>query len=129
MKQFTLRTSSGFTIIELLVVIVIIGILATISVVSFNGIQQRAAGTVLISDLKNASAQLEIAKYENNELYQTTMSGLTPSPGTTFEYTSNGTTYCLSAVSDRGGTTAYHVSSTNLAITTNVCPGHTAPSN
>ena len=127
MIKFTARTSPGFTIIELLVVIVIIGILATISVISFNGIQQRAASTVLISDLKNASAQLEIAKYDNYEQYQATTDGLNPSPGTTFEYTSTGATYCLSAVSDRVGATTYYISSTNLSITSGLCPGHTAP--
>ena len=39
----------GFTIVELLIVIVIIGILAAITIVSFNGVQQRArnAQTVL----------------------------------------------------------------------------------
>ena len=38
----------GFTIVELLIVIVVIGILAAISIVSYNGIQQRA---------RNASAE------------------------------------------------------------------------
>jgi prepilin-type N-terminal cleavage/methylation domain-containing protein len=128
MKHFSQRSSSGFTIIELLVVIVIIGILATISVVSFNGIQQRAAGTVLMSDLKNASAQLEIAKLVNNEQYQATTSGLTVSAGTTFEYTSTGSTYCLSATSDRNGVPGYNVSSSNLSVVTGLCAGHTAPS-
>jgi len=36
------RARGGFTIIELLVVIVVIGILATITIVAFNGVQQRA---------------------------------------------------------------------------------------
>ena len=39
------KTTSGFTIIELLVVIVVIAILAAISIVSYNGIQKRA-GTI-----------------------------------------------------------------------------------
>ncbi len=34
--------SKGFTIVELLIVIVVIAILATISIVTYNGIQQRA---------------------------------------------------------------------------------------
>jgi len=36
------RRLQGFTIIELLIVIVVIAILATISIVSYNGVQQRA---------------------------------------------------------------------------------------
>lgn len=37
----------GFTIVELLIVIVVIAILATISIVAYNGIQQRAKATAL----------------------------------------------------------------------------------
>lgn len=50
-KQNT--TSSGFTIVELLIVIVIIAILAAISIVAYTGIQNRAHDTAVQSDLKN----------------------------------------------------------------------------
>lgn len=43
------RTSSGFTIVELLIVIVVIGILAAITIVAYNGIQERAESTKIIS--------------------------------------------------------------------------------
>jgi len=36
------KSSSGFTIVELLIVIVVIAILAAITIVAYNGIQQRA---------------------------------------------------------------------------------------
>ncbi len=36
------KTSTGFTIVELLIVIVVIGILAAITIVAYNGIQNRA---------------------------------------------------------------------------------------
>ena len=36
------KTNTGFTIVELLIVIVVIGILAAISIVAYNGIQDRA---------------------------------------------------------------------------------------
>lgn len=38
----------GFTIVELLIVIVVIGILAAITVVAYNGIQQKAKNTAII---------------------------------------------------------------------------------
>lgn len=43
----------GFTIVELLIVIVVIAILATISIVAYNGIQNRANDTAVQSDLRN----------------------------------------------------------------------------
>lgn len=42
------KSTSGFTIVELLIVIVVIAILATISVVAYNGIQTRANNTQTI---------------------------------------------------------------------------------
>jgi len=47
------RNNSAFTIIELLVTIVIIGILATISIVSYRGITQRASEAILKSELSS----------------------------------------------------------------------------
>src|SRR5680860_550888 len=54
----------GFTIVELLVVIVVIGILAAITIVSYTGVSQKATGVSLISDLDNASKQLKLYRVE-----------------------------------------------------------------
>ena len=45
--------TKGFTIVELLIVIVVIAILATVTVVAFNGVQQRARNTNRIATAKN----------------------------------------------------------------------------
>ena len=50
---------SGFTIIELLIVIVIIGILAGLVLTTFNGIQQKGRDTERQTDVKAIHAQVE----------------------------------------------------------------------
>lgn len=57
----------GFTIVELLIVIVIIGILATITVVAFNGVQDRAKFSGMQSDLKSITKALELYKIDNGQ--------------------------------------------------------------
>lgn len=49
----------GFTIVELLVVIVVIGILAAITIVAYSGISKKAISSTIQSDLTNASKQLK----------------------------------------------------------------------
>lgn len=55
---------TGFTVIELLVVVVIIGVLATVIVISYSGISQKATISSLQSDLTNASTSLKIFQAE-----------------------------------------------------------------
>lgn len=53
------RKDHGFTIVELLIVIVVIGILAAITIVAFNGVQQRANNT---SRINGVSQTLKLVK-------------------------------------------------------------------
>ena len=61
MNKKYIRTS-GFTIVELLIVIVVIGILAAITIVAFNGIQNRASDTSVQSDLTNVGKKIQAYK-------------------------------------------------------------------
>lgn len=45
------KNKSGFTIVELLIVIVVIGILAAITIVAYNGVQQRSRDAIRKADL------------------------------------------------------------------------------
>ena len=53
MKEVGILRSRGFTIVELLIVIVVIGILAALVIVAYNGIQQRANNTAKITAVKD----------------------------------------------------------------------------
>lgn len=55
----------GFTIVELLVVIVVIGVLAAITIVSYSGIQTRAKDSRRVGDMKTIVKELELYKVQN----------------------------------------------------------------
>jgi len=64
----TLRSKqTGFTIVELLIVIVVIGILAAITIVAFNGVQKQARDTERTSEIKSMQKAIEMYKVENGE--------------------------------------------------------------
>lgn len=68
------KKQTGFTIVELLIVIVVIGILAAITIVAYNGIQQRANNTTRVTAAQQA-IKLVQAYYAYNGSY--------PHPGST----------------------------------------------
>lgn len=59
------KQKTGFTIVELLIVIVVIGILAALVISTFSGAQQRAREARLQSAIKNAETQLKRYHAEN----------------------------------------------------------------
>ncbi|MGB3945593.1 MAG: prepilin-type N-terminal cleavage/methylation domain-containing protein [Candidatus Saccharimonadales bacterium] len=59
------KINSGFTMVELLIVIVVIGILAAITITAFNGVQQKARDAQRKSDLANIAKALHRYNIEN----------------------------------------------------------------
>lgn len=58
LSRYNKQRQSGFTIVELLIVIVIIGILAAITIIAYNGIQQRARNTQVIAGVESYNKAL-----------------------------------------------------------------------
>ncbi|HPF30937.1 MAG TPA: prepilin-type N-terminal cleavage/methylation domain-containing protein [Candidatus Saccharibacteria bacterium] len=59
------KKRTGFTIVELLVVIVVISVLSIIIFVSYSGIRDRAIASLLVSNLNNVSKSLSLYQVEN----------------------------------------------------------------
>lgn len=124
------KSVSGFTIVELLIVIVVIAILAAISIVAYTGIQNRAHDTAIQSDLRQIASKLELFRVdsptEEYPLVASDVSGMDfsitkqaydESIDLNLTYCSNGTTYALAARSKSGK--AFYVTSTSGVQTTN----------
>jgi prepilin-type N-terminal cleavage/methylation domain-containing protein len=84
MHSLSKRFQKGFTIVELLIVIVVIGILAALVITTYNGIQQKGRNTERTTDLKAVQGQLE-AYYAQNGVYPaSTQLGTTSATNVTF---------------------------------------------
>ena len=84
-----LQKNHGFTIVELLVVIVVIGILASITIVSYTGITQRANTTSAQSAAANVLSKAEVYNADGpTNVYPASLSLMTTAATTTTYYLS-----------------------------------------
>jgi prepilin-type N-terminal cleavage/methylation domain-containing protein len=68
--MYSLKKQKGFTIVELLIVIVVIGILATLVIVTFAGIQQKGRNSQRQTDVNALQSHVE-AYYASQGKYPT----------------------------------------------------------
>jgi len=92
-KDHVRNKNTGFTIVELLIVVVVIAILAAITMVAYTNIQQRAITSSLQSDLSQAVKTLKLYQVDYGS-YPTSIDPTTYCP------TPADTAYCLEASSN-----------------------------
>lgn len=111
-----MRKKTGFTLVELLIVIAILGILTTIGLVAFSSAQIRGRDTQRKSDLKQLSTSLELYFSDHDE-YPTSLNGrINGCPSTTQtactwgtgEFTDGSTTYFRALPKDPSNGNVYY---------------------
>ena len=116
----------GFTIVELLIVIVVIGVLAAITIVAYNGVQQRAREVAIKSELSGVARLMALDK-AITDAYALTAAAVNDGKGlpvsnssVTYQYRSTGTTYCVTGTK---GTTSYKISDVAPSPSPGGCAG------
>lgn len=139
MSKRSVIVSKAFTIVELLVVIVVIGILAAIGIVAYNGIQNRVKIDVIQAELAQNYKQLATYAIVNSDQYPGTIlaaqaAGVKNATGTTIAYipsvstvpAATPQTFCLQ---ETYGPSVYYVSSvTSSAAAAGTCGSSNCPS-
>lgn len=72
------RHTRGFTIVELLIVVVVIAILATITIVAYRGVTDQANDSAVQSDLRHIAQVLNASKAQTGVLPAASAAGLEP---------------------------------------------------
>ncbi len=125
------KNRSGFTLIEMLVVVAIIGLLSSVVVVGLGSARQNARDARRISDLRQIQNALEVY-YSSNNAYPAALTDLPsvpkdPSTGDDYGYTGGDQTYLLGATLEGDiPSGANHISTGNAdtidcSVTTSYC--------
>ena len=117
--------NKAFTIIELLIVIVIIGVLVAITAVSYNGITKSAKESALKSELKQANTELEVAKAKTGTT-PTNTDSFTPTKSGTLSISTNPeqNSWCLSITPNTNNQSlpSFNITSDSGTIQEGGCP-------
>ena len=123
----------AFTIVELLIVVVVIAILATISVVSYNGITKQATIASIKSDLNNNAKMLELtladeSNYPISENVAISSAGLKTSAGNDIQYAyiAANNNFCMTITSTKAGIPPFRYDSVYRTIYEGACKGQSA---
>jgi general secretion pathway protein G len=103
-----MRAKKGFTLVEILIVVVILGILAAIVIPQFTEASTEAKTSSLVTDLQSVRSQIELYKVQHNDNLPGVANGTQhPATGTTFETALTGYTTVAGVATTRDDPNAY----------------------
>jgi len=115
----------GFTIVELVVVIVVIGILAAVTIVSYANVTHNAKIQTVKTDAQGIASSLMRYKASNGS-FPSQLSALTQTPAaeSTFQYTYTAATDTFCVTASVEGASAWVKSESAATARDGKCPGH-----
>ena len=135
------KKQTGFTIVELLIVVVVIAILASITIVSYNGISTRAKESAAQSAISQVLKKVSVHAISNGDTFPDTLAeaGITNGGSVAYQYSANNTStpkgFCVTAtvqgLSYHSAQSYTYTATTTQTLnrpapTVGACPGHSS---
>lgn len=104
------QSTKGFTIVEIIVVITVIGLLAGLTFVGYGAWRSSALSAKVKNDLQSAAAAMETERAFGDGYPESVPSSFTPSEGVTLTGGSaDGATYCIAGSSAEDPSVVFHI--------------------
>ena len=115
------RRMSGFTIVEIAIVITVIAILSAITIATYNGVQDKAHESSLKSDLTQAAKQMTLEKRFRSDYSVSMPTNIRPSKGNVLRLTETAPDkFCMNGYGPNGLVMSINSDSD---IKNQLCPG------
>lgn len=107
------RANLGFTIVELIVVITVVGLLAGLSVIGYSSWRSATQTAQIKSDLNSVAAAMESSRNYNNSYPSSIPSSALPSSGSiiVIDPASTSTNYCVDGTIPANSSITFYIAS------------------